>query len=91
MTCSYRYDAMRKAGGYDVVHRVERGVIQATGRALPGRGFDTALAAVPTGDDAVSFNLCRLSSGEGSLRPCEMPAAKVIAFVLGYGPDGPGN
>jgi hypothetical protein len=42
--------------------------------------FARALA----GGDVVSFNLYRLRSGEDSLRPCEMPAEKVVAFVLGY-------
>ena len=42
--------------------------------------FARALA----GGDVVSFNLYRLRSGEGFLRPCEMPAEKVVAFVLGY-------
>ncbi|MBZ9856361.1 hypothetical protein LB566_21355 [Mesorhizobium sp. CA13] len=46
--------------------------------------FARALA----GGDVVSFNLYRLRSGESSLRPCEMPVEKVIAFVLGYVPDG---
>jgi hypothetical protein len=41
------------------------------------------------GGDVVSFNLYRLKSGEASLRPCEMPAEKVVAFVLGYAPDPP--
>lgn len=45
--------------------------------------FARALA----GGDVVSFNLYRLGSGEGALRPCEMPAEKVVAFVLGYVPD----
>lgn len=39
------------------------------------------------GSDLVSFNLYRLGSGERALRPCEMPAEMVIAFVLGYVPD----
>lgn len=47
--------------------------------------FARALA----GGDVVSFNLYRLRSGEDSLRPCEMPAEKVVAFVLGYVPDLP--
>ena len=42
--------------------------------------FARALA----GGDVVSFDLYRLRSGEDSLRPCEMPAEKVVAFVLGY-------
>ncbi len=32
----------------------------------------------------VSFNLYRLVGGRVALRPCETPAATVIAFVLGY-------
>ena len=39
------------------------------------------------GTDIVSFNLYRLSSGGTSLKPCEMPAEKVVAFVLGFRPD----
>lgn len=42
-----------------------------------------------SGGDLVSFNLYRLRSGEGALRPCEMPVEKVVAFVLGYVPDVP--
>jgi hypothetical protein len=40
------------------------------------------------GTDIVSLNLYRTSSGGIALRPCEMPAEKVIAFVQGYRPDG---
>lgn len=39
------------------------------------------------GSDHVSFNLYRLGDGEARLKPCEMPAEKVIAFVLGFVPD----
>ena len=39
------------------------------------------------GGGRVSFNLYRLAAGP-VLKPCEMPAAEVIAFVLGYVPDG---
>lgn len=38
------------------------------------------------GSDHVSFNLYRLDAGP-ALRPCEMPVAKVVGFVLGYTPD----
>ncbi len=38
------------------------------------------------GSFTVSFNLYMLAAGP-ALRPCEMPAADVIAFVLGYVPD----
>ena len=36
------------------------------------------------GTGRVSFNLYRLACGRVVLRPCEMPAATVIAFVRGY-------
>jgi len=36
------------------------------------------------GTDIVSFNLYRLSGGRAALKPCEMPEAKVRAFVLGF-------
>jgi len=39
------------------------------------------------GKDYVSFNLYRLAGGEVLLKPCEMPAEKVIAFVMGVLPD----
>lgn len=35
------------------------------------------------GQDIVSFNLYWLSSGEETLRPCEMSSEKVIDFVVG--------
>ena len=38
------------------------------------------------GSDYISLNLYRLKTGT-RLRPCEMPAAKVIAFVQGLKPD----
>ena len=37
------------------------------------------------GNDHVSFNLYRVS-GQPRLKPCEMPAAKVISFVLQFEP-----
>ena len=39
------------------------------------------------GPDRVSLNLFLLCDGRALLKPCEMPEAKVIAFVLGYRPD----
>ena len=33
------------------------------------------------GPDYVSFNIYRLATGEALLKPCEMSAEKVIAFV----------
>lgn len=34
------------------------------------------------GPDYISFNLYRLASGQALLKPCEMPAEKVIEFVM---------
>jgi hypothetical protein len=39
------------------------------------------------GHDIVSFNLYKLSSGISTLKPCEMPSKKVVAFVKGYVPE----
>lgn len=39
------------------------------------------------GTDIISFNLYRFSSGKTSLKPCEMSAEKVVAFVLDFRPD----
>lgn len=40
------------------------------------------------GTDFVSFNLYLPGDGTPQLKPCEMPAAKAVDFVLGYAPDG---
>jgi hypothetical protein len=37
------------------------------------------------GSDVVSANVFRLAGG-AELRPCEMPAAKVLAFLSGWQP-----
>ena len=39
------------------------------------------------GSDYISFNLYRLATGQALLKPCEMPEAKVVAFVLGLEAD----
>jgi len=39
------------------------------------------------GNDIVSFNLYRFTSGRTSLKPCEMSARKVVAFVLDVQPE----
>jgi hypothetical protein len=39
------------------------------------------------GGDTVSLNLYRLATGEALLKPCEMPAEKVRAFVMGVVAD----
>ncbi|MCY1127725.1 hypothetical protein OU426_12750 [Frigidibacter sp. RF13] len=38
------------------------------------------------GSDFVSLNLYHLAGGD-LLKPCEMPEAKVRAFILGFKPD----
>ena len=45
-----------------------------------GRG-DKLVAEALDGSDYISLNLYRLGSGP-LLKPCEMPEAKVVAFVL---------
>ena len=39
------------------------------------------------GSDYVSFNLYH-AGGKPRLKPCEMPAAKVMAFVIGFEAEG---
>ena len=39
------------------------------------------------GTDIVSFNLYRTVSDRTLLKPCEMSAEKVVAFVLDFSPD----
>lgn len=41
------------------------------------------------GSDRISGNLYRLANGRALLKPCEMPAGKVVDFVLGFRPDDP--
>lgn len=41
------------------------------------------------GNDMISFNLYFGAGGEPILKPCEMPAAKVISFVAGFEPEQP--
>ena len=45
---------------------------------------ETLFARELAGTDVVSFNRYRLGSGLTSLKPCEMSAEKVRAFVLGF-------
>lgn len=55
-------------------------------KSLDGKRISLFARAL-AGGDLVSFNFYRLSSGEASLRPCEIPVEKVVAFVRGYLPD----
>lgn len=50
-----------------------------------GRG-EKLVAEALDGSDYISLNLYRLASGP-ILKPCEMPSAKVLAFVLDLVPD----
>lgn len=52
----------------------------AAGRSVKLLAHDLA------GTDFVSMNLYHLSTGD-VLKPCEMPEAKVRAFVMGFQPD----
>ena len=52
-------------------------------RSVHGDGrSESILAEALDGSDLVSANLYRLD-GEDALKPCEMPAEKVIAFLQG--------
>jgi peptide-methionine (S)-S-oxide reductase len=48
-----------------------------------GGGAVSVYAEELGGDDVVSTNVYRTSSGD-LLRPCEMPASKVLAFLRGW-------
>ena len=56
-------------------------------RAAGGRRYKL-FAERLGGNEHVSFNLYMTGDGEPRLKPCEMPAARVIDFVLGYAPVG---
>lgn len=58
-----------------------------TTRTIFNAGRSTKLVAEELGGrDYISLNFYDLRSG-ARLKPCEMPAEKVIAFVLAYQPD----
>jgi hypothetical protein len=59
----------------------------ATLNASPDRRRLNLFARELGGADVVSFNLYRLADGAAKLKPCEMPAEKVAAFVLGWARD----
>ena len=54
-------------------------------RQIGGRSWKL-VAEELGGGDYISLNLYRTASG-ALLRPCEMPAEKVVAFVLALRPD----
>lgn len=55
------------------------------------RRRNSLFAKEMAGTDIVSFNLYRFTSGKTSLKPCEMSAGKVMAFVLRVRPDSLGG
>lgn len=55
-------------------------------RSTDGRR-NSLFAEELAGTGIVSFNLYRFTSGTVSLKPCEMSAQKVVAFVLNVRPD----
>jgi hypothetical protein len=52
-----------------------------------GGGAVSVYAEELGGSDVVSTNVYRTSAGD-VLRPCEMPADKVLAFLRGWSPSG---
>jgi hypothetical protein len=56
-------------------------------RRSKDRRRNSLFAKELAGTDIVSFNLYRFTSGRTSLKPCEMSARKVVAFVLHVLPD----
>ena len=65
-------------------YRGERWGVTVTG--APGDAVRKLYAERLSGGDHVSFNLYTTASGP-KLKPCEMPEAKVVAFVLGFAPE----
>lgn len=60
-------------------YRVEK-TLYAGGRSLKLVAWELG------GPDYISLNLYRLAGDRDVLKPCEMPEAKVRAFVLGFAP-----
>jgi hypothetical protein len=59
---------------------------QVTRRSYVGGRSHELVARELGGADYISMNLYALQSG-ARLKPCEMPEAKVVAFVLALVPD----
>jgi hypothetical protein len=68
-------------GYQEGVYRKERWGVTVTGQ--PGFRIRKLYGERLAGGDHVSFNLYTTRSGP-KLKPCEMPEAKVINFVLGF-------
>lgn len=77
------FDAL-PAGYQSGLFMGERSGATITGR--PGDGVRKLFGERLAGGDPVSFNLYATGSG-AKLKPCEMPEAKVINFVIGFLPE----
>lgn len=73
-------------GGYSKGNYNGRRFDLSVRRSQDGRR-NSLFARELAGTDIISFNLYRFSSGSTSLKPCEMSAEKVVAFVLAFQPD----
>ncbi len=72
------------ASGYqEGLYKGERWGVTVAGK--PGDGVRKLYGERLAGGDHVSFNLYTTASGP-KLKPCEMPEAKVVNFVLGFEP-----
>ena len=58
-----------------------------TVRRSPDGRRNSLFARELAGTNIVSFNLYRTGSDQTLLKPCEMSAEKVLAFVLDFKPD----
>ena len=73
-------------GYQEGVYESARWGVTVTGK--PGDGVRKLYGERLAGGDHVSFNLYTTASG-ATLKPCEMPEAKVVAFVLGFQTEAP--
>lgn len=79
-----RFDEL-PLGGYGATYRGRRYRVV---KSQMANGRSQKLEAEELGGpDYISFNIYRLSGGEALLKPCEMPAEKVVDFVLGLVAD----
>ena len=73
-----RYDALPTGYSEGIYHGRRYGI---TKTVTETRKRGNLFAKELGGTDHISFNLYRLNSGV-RLKPCEMPEAKVVAFVM---------
>lgn len=75
-----RFDSLPD-GGYGATYQGRRYRLVKT-RMATGRSQKLEAEELG-GTDYISFNLYRLADGAALLKPCEMPAGKVVEFVMG--------